>query len=358
MTVQQQLSSITDVTGVIEATGYQVHLDYFSNDVKGALQYDETAHRVPFLLAKGSIFSPNLSELGFVGFYEGPFWAVMEMQARTIAQAWIGEDGTGEQDTQLAGTVREGIKSRDLSIPQFWMADYVGLVEEFSRNVGSRRNDGCFAGQTGPLFPARYTGKDTDRNAAEQTVREVRDLLDASENEARFVAAAAFRAMQGKWNLHRKIISRNAAAPGGILEGTAHFHPRDPTAPHFLAEYLYIEEGTFTMDNGYAFTAKRRYIYRYSEVKDAITAWFVQEDGETAEKFFNELVFERPTSEYQGWIAKGKHWCEPDMYTSSCEFKFRGCGLEGLGITYEVKGPNKDYTHESWYKRPTTSRSI
>jgi hypothetical protein len=139
---------------------------------------------------------------------------------------------------------------------------------------------------------------------------------------------------------------------GGVLTGTAHFHPREPTAPNFSAEYLYIEEGKFAMDNGHSFPATRRYIYRYSEVKDSITAWFVQEDGESAERFFNELMFEKPGSEKQGWIAKGKHWCEPDMYLSRCEFRFRGAGLESLGIAYEVKGPNKDYTHESWYRRP------
>ena len=297
------------------------------------------------------MFSSAVPELAFVGFYEGPYWGVMEMQARLVAQRWIEGEEEVENDFSIPVTVRDGIKTRDLSIPQFWMADYVGLVEELSRDAGCRRNDGCFDGQTGPLIPARYTGPGSDLNGAEQAVRELRDLVDASENEARFVAAAAFRAMQGEWKLHRKIVSRNATAPGGILEGTAHFHPREPTATGHSAEYLYIEEGTFTMDNGYAFSAKRRYIYRYSEAKDAITAWFVQEDGETAEKFFNELVFEKPAHEDQGWIAKGKHWCEPDMYKSLCEFRFRGCDLEKLGITYEVKGPSKDYTHESWYKR-------
>jgi hypothetical protein len=348
---EQQPTTIKQLAGIIEATGFQAHLDYLSDSVKNTLNYDPECHRLPFLLSRGSIFSPAISELAFVGFYEGPYWGVMEMQARTIAQAW--DSGHGESlSTEEAARVREGIKRRDLDIPQFWMADYVGLIEEFSRNAGCRRNDSCFNGQTGPAFPARYTGPGSDLNSAEKTVREVRDLLDASENEARFVPAAAFRAMQGTWTLHRKIDSRHPSSPGGVLKGTAQFHPREPTEPHFSAEYLYTEEGTFTMDNGYSFPAKRRYIYRYSEAKDAITAWFVQEDGETVEKFFNELVFEEPKSDEHGWVANGKHWCEPDNYVSKCEFRFRGCGLDSLGITYEVKGPNKDYTHESWYKRP------
>ena len=348
---KEQPTSITNVTGIIEATGYKVDLEYLSSDVKKALHHDTACHRVPFLLAKGSMYSSAVPELAFVGFYEGPYWGVMEMQARMVAERWVDRSEDKRDDYSVPMAIRDGIKNRDLSIPQFWMADYVGLVEEFSRDAGCRRNDGCFDGQTGPLFPARYTGQGSDLNGAEQQVREVRDLLDAAQNEGRCVAAAAFRAMQGQWKLHRKITSRNTSAPGGILEGTAHFHPREPTAPGFSGEYLYIEEGMFMMDNGYAFSAKRRYIYRYGEAKDAITAWFVQEDGESAEKFFNQLVFERPTSEDRGWIAKGSHWCDPDQYNSSCEFRFRGCDLEELGITYEVKGPNKDYTHESWYRR-------
>lgn len=45
-------------------------------------------------------------------------------------------------------------------------------------------------------------------NGAEQAIFEVRDLFDASMNEARFVAAAGLCAMQGQWQLHRKIASR------------------------------------------------------------------------------------------------------------------------------------------------------
>jgi hypothetical protein len=71
------------------------------------------------------------------------------------------------------------------------------------------------------------------------------------------------------------------------------------------------------------------------------------EHGESAEKFFNKLVFERSIFDELGLIAKGKHWCEPDMYKSLSEFRFRGCDLECLGILYEVKRSNKDYIHES-----------
>ena len=45
---------------------------------------------------------------------------------------------------------------RSLQVPQFWMADYVGLMEEIAREVGLGRSDAAFGGQKGPIFPSRY----------------------------------------------------------------------------------------------------------------------------------------------------------------------------------------------------------
>ncbi len=303
----------------------------------------------------------DIPSIGFVGFYEGPYWGVMEMQARFIAQIWA-KYGTElesspkveifEKDT--TESMRHAIRHEwSMQVPQFWMADYVGLVEEFARGVGVARDDSAFDGQSGPIFPSRYHGIGTDSEAT-AVVKEVAELLKSSQDGTKFVAPAVFTGMQGSWNLKRKIDSRNAASSGGTFLGTAHFRPRFPTLPIYTAEYLYIEEGTFTMDNGYAFPATRRYIYRYSETADKITAWFADEDGESAGALFNTWDFYAPEDDYHGWMAKGHHWCDPDTYRNTCEFRFRGASLKMFGITYQVEGPNKDYAHESWYERPTT----
>ena len=231
------------------------------------------------------------------------------------------------------------------------MADYLGLVEELARESGAKRNDSGFGGQAGPIFPSRYQGTGTDSEAA-IVVKEVADMVKAASEDAKFVATAVFRGMQGIWNLQRKIDSRNAASPGGVFTGTAHFHPRTPTSPSYSAEYLYIEEGTFKMDTGFSFPATRRYIYRYKESTDKITAWFADEDGESVGTLFNTWNFYAPDDAYHGWMAKGHHWCDPDTYKNTCEFRFRGASLTTFGITYQVEGPKKDYEHESWYERP------
>lgn len=348
------------MTGVVEATGFQSHLEYLSAEVKQALDYDPDSHRVPFLLSRGSIFKKNVPNIAFVGFYEGPYWGVMAMQAKIIARRWDHENFANAAlmslDTTDALSVRRDIKRRHLDVPQFWMADYVGLLEEFARSVDIQRKDSLL-GEGGPLFPARYQDDAEDGGEAAAVVREVADILQQSEKEALYVAAAAFRGMQGTWTLRRKVSSRLPSMPNGLFEGTARFHPRNPTDDMYSAEYLYVEDGTLTMDNGLKFPATRRYAYRYQESNDRITAWFVDGDGLSVGDFFNKLEFYQPSDVEHGWLAKGHHWCSPDTYKSSCEFRFRGASLETFGITYDVSGPKKDYSHESWYSRPIPGAS-
>lgn len=300
----------------------------------------------------------------------------MELQARLLVEQWSQPD-SNQQNSQIrnlqqqndATGMRNAMKARSLQVPQFWMMDYVGLVEELTRATDTSRADSPFGGQAGPAFASRY-GSATKHPEADTVVQEVVKILNASRKAAKFVAAAVFRGMQGIWELRRKIDSRNTAAPGGSFHGTAHFHPRVPTDATYAAEYLYIEEGTFKMDTGLSFPATRRYVYRYNEITDKITAWFADEDGLSVGALFNTWQFSPPEDSYHGWMATGHHWCDPDTYKNTCEFRFRGAAVQSFGIVYQVEGkcrlcplihccmtdpqtgPHKDYSHESWYERP------
>jgi len=350
------------VVGIIEATGYKVDLGWLDTRVRDLLNDDNDAApnmRIPYLLSRGSVLASQVPTIGFVGFYEGPYWGVMELQAQFLAQTWAQLKPTKPMDlpdrdvykSDATKQMRVAMKEKPLQIPQFWMADYVGLMEEFARETKTTRDDSAFKGQTGPAFPSRYQGIESSPEAKE-VIKEVADIIRASNEDARFVAAAVFTGMQGIWNLTRKIESRTNT-PGGTFTGTAHFHPREPTsAAYYTAEYLYVEEGTFTMDTGLSFPATRRYAYRYNEAADKITAWFVDEDNETVSTLFNTWNFFAPQDKKRGWMAKGHHWCDPDTYRNTCEFRFRGAKIGRFMIQYQVEGPKKDYSHESWYKRP------
>ncbi|KAF1914840.1 hypothetical protein BDU57DRAFT_305818 [Ampelomyces quisqualis] len=353
-----QSNVIAGVTGIIEATGYRTNLQFFNDEVKQLLGYDASCPRVPLLLTRGSIFAPNISNLGFVGFYEGPYWNVMEMQARLIAETWTqGEHNSPDLQAKIfrsedAEEMRRALKTNPLQVPQFWMGDYVGLVEELSRHTHAERNDLRLGYRKGPAFPSRYANGQTGSGDSLRVIDEVADIIQASSSKARFVAAAVFRGLQGVWSIHRKIKVHTLASPGGTFLGTAHFHARVPTAPQYDGEYLYIEQGNFTMDSSVSAPVTRRYVYRYNEAADVITVWFTNQDGGSTGALFNTWTFEAPPSCHSGWLAKGYHWCAPDIYRNSCEFKFDGSALETFGITYQVKGPKKDYRHQSTYVRP------
>ncbi|KAL6709637.1 hypothetical protein ACN47E_001065 [Coniothyrium glycines] len=367
----KSVDTIRDIVGIIEATGYKTNIEFLDGDIRELLCHDPSCARIPILLTRGSIFAEEIPTIGFVGFYEGPYWGVMEMQARIIADAWsthlaaqrhlrAPDFGSNEYrlcSHQVTERMRHALKyARSLQVPQFWMSDYVGLMEELAREADVQRDDEAFGRQAGPLIPSRYQGEGTDPEAM-MVVKELIEVLKASNEQARFVAAAVFRGMQGIWMLKRKIDSRNASAPGGVFEGTAQFHPRAPTAPAYSAEYLYIEQGRFTMETGYSFPAKRHYVYRYNESSDKITAWFTHEDGVSVGALFNTWDFYAQDDEDHGWMARGHHWCDPDTYCNTCEFRFEGASIQTFGITYNVEGPKKDYSHETWYKRPQVTHS-
>ncbi|KAK1919769.1 hypothetical protein P3342_002062 [Pyrenophora teres f. teres] len=165
----------------------------------------------------------------------------MELQAQFLAQTWAKLESTktmGLPDRDIykddaAKNMRVAMKENALQIPQFWMADYVGLMEEFARETKVTRNDSTFKGQTGPAFPSRYHGADTSLEAKE-VVKEVVDIIKASNEDARFVAAAVFTGMQGIWNLTRKIESRTNTP--GVLSTEQHTstHASRPLPPTTL----------------------------------------------------------------------------------------------------------------------------
>lgn len=83
-------TTIENIGAVIYATGYtpSTALDFFSDDVKSDLQYDPTSSRLPLILGQWQTINSKVPTAAFLGFYEGPYWPMMEMQARLTATRW------------------------------------------------------------------------------------------------------------------------------------------------------------------------------------------------------------------------------------------------------------------------------
>lgn len=159
------------------------------------------------------------------------------------------------------------------------------------------------------------------------------------------------RALQGRWKVSRRFQSRDSLNPSGNFEGIASLHPRTLEDSKFDLENLYVEEGDFTTDTGLTFKANRRYVHRYQESTDTLSLWFVKvDDNKKVDYLFHEIEILPPEGD-SGWRGKAYHWCEPDKYHVEYEFRFQGVGLKEWRMEYTVKGPKKDYTIRSTYRR-------
>jgi hypothetical protein len=250
---------IDNVAAIVMATGFMPYksLSLLPEDVLSALEYSTEDPFSPLILDKGGTVRSEIPDVGFVGFYRGPYWGVMEMQARYLGKLWCGKYETVVCQTD---DQREGLRSLRRADPhlargQFSMADYVGLMESFARDLGIERSILSGDSRSGPVVPARYLyGTETRRSnrdedlgisnkEAVRTLDDLRDSLAHHHDGAQKAAASAiFRALHGSWRSTKQTSSSNASESEGFT-GNLTFYPRYPTSPVYDREYL-CEENT------------------------------------------------------------------------------------------------------------------
>lgn len=359
--VGNKQAQLDGIAAVIYATGYTpaTALSFLPGDVKEKLDFDPDSMRLPLILEQWQTMSPAVPDLSFVGFYEGPYWGVMEMQARLTAERWLNEELPPTRQHEKVDKLlelRKAMQERKLDVPQYWFGDYLGYVEEAAAELKLERNDEGWKEREGMPSPARYLDDKSDKQENADIMTELQKTWQDCLTRGRFVPRAVLRAMQGDWNIHRKIESANAHF-SGTLQGTASFHPRIPTARGFDLEYVYIETGSFTMlsSSTTPMTASRRYVYRYSEIKDELSIWFVKPDKQLeVDYLFHKLAFISPDEAKRegGCVAKADHLCVDDMYWTEYRLPMKGISLHDFEIKHTVKGPSKDYVSATNYTRP------
>jgi hypothetical protein len=288
-TANGQTMTLENVSSIVLATGFTpfVSLSFLPADVLAALEYSTEDPFLPLVLDKGGTFRSEVPDIGFVGFYRGPYWGIMEMQARFLGEAWIGQaaksfrtDGQRENLRNLRrpdSEVRRG---------QFPMGDYVGLMELFSADLGATRikisNEDD---RSGPVVPARYLyGGDVEGNIeVEKTLKSLQAISNYDHDAAQAAAAlAVFRGLHGSWRF-----TRLATATDTIeASGTAVFHPRYPSDSDYDREYVYEEHlETTGVNSGSGADRIPQSMYRLSEAGTSratrIERWTVDPERST-----------------------------------------------------------------------------
>jgi hypothetical protein len=346
---------LENVSTIVMATGFSPHhaLSFLDDSTLELLSNKSNDSYMPLELHNYSTMHPGIPSLGFVGFYRGPYWGVIEQQSRFLGALWSGVIPSPPSNPPAPVTQSQR--------GQFPMGDYVGLMESFSTILGTHRLpiSSTIGTDNGPAIAARYSPTvNQDAQESKEVEKSLNSLGETIEGLLVFTAPAVFRALQGRWSLHREIKSASPYMPSGTFTGEAHMHPRTPTEPGYAGEYLYIEKGRMVMSNGINIEAYKRYVYRLTaQEPHKISCWFVKPGMENKEVdyIFHDIEFEEEERESywgNGWTARGEHHlCVEDHYDTEYCFKFQGVEILEWGIGYVVKGPKKDYTTKATYVR-------
>ncbi|KFY04811.1 hypothetical protein O988_00503 [Pseudogymnoascus sp. VKM F-3808] len=348
---------LPNIAASVVANGYTptAALSFLSPATKHTLEYDETSARLPILLQNYQTFHPAIPDLGFIGFYEGPYWGVMEMQARLLAAHWSGAaviPNHPDESLEHLQSLRQAMKERRPDIPQYWFSDYIGYLEEISSTLGLERNDSPFPNAgAGPISPARYLANTDDHKEAMATMEDLKSTIDACA-AGKFRARAVFRALQGRWEVERRSEGKATGMSSGTFLGTGTFHPRAPSEVGVDMEYLYIEEGDFTSTSGQKSLSSRRSVYRYVEATDTLSVWVFDPSDGAAIYRAHELEFLEVGGEDEACMARATQLRVGDDYNTDYTFEFCTVALKEFRVIHEARGTGNDLVGISTHRRP------
>ncbi len=150
----KNLQNITLKTNLtVLATGFSPSLPFLNPELKKIISFDNTDKFMPALLYK-SVWPKDLEGIAFVGFYRGPYFATIELQARWVAGVFSGGLPHPKEDE-----INNGItESRSLRLqnprPQFPYANYV----EFADGLATKARCYPNLNEDDPLFLPIHEG--------------------------------------------------------------------------------------------------------------------------------------------------------------------------------------------------------
>ncbi|MGN6571533.1 MAG: DUF6314 family protein [Pseudolabrys sp.] len=139
--------------------------------------------------------------------------------------------------------------------------------------------------------------------------------------------AAILQSLIGSWAIERRI--DDVATLSGRAEVTR-------TGPD---EAVYHERGTLRLSSGHESAAERKYIYRQCE--GGLAVFF----DERPPRLFHEVALIGDAG--GGLHGAAEHVCVDDLYVTDYQFEPDG----GFRIRHRVRGPRKDYTMVTFYRR-------
>lgn len=137
-TVRFKDGTAEDFDSIVFGTGYHLNLPFLSEEIRRTLDIDEQ-----HIDLHNFTFHPELPGLAFLGMYEqiGPYYPVLELQARWIAYTMSGAVAAPSKEELEAGVA--AYRGRR-GTPQTMLFDLMALL--FARSAGGRTGTSSLAG--------------------------------------------------------------------------------------------------------------------------------------------------------------------------------------------------------------------
>ncbi|MES2198601.1 MAG: FAD-dependent oxidoreductase [Chlamydiota bacterium] len=120
---------------VIFCTGFTTHLPYFEESLLTEMEFEAKDQFQPLLLYEG-VFHPKLPNMAFIGMYRGPYFGVMELQARWACMAFADKKRYYPTSEELKNGIKKERNLRELDPrPQFPHGDYVAFLDALAEKI-------------------------------------------------------------------------------------------------------------------------------------------------------------------------------------------------------------------------------
>lgn len=120
---------------VIFCTGFATYLPYFEESLLEEMEFEAKDQFQPLLLHEG-VFHPKLPNIAFIGMYRGPYFGVMELQARWASMAFADKKQYYPGEEELEEGIKKERSLRELDPrPQFPHGNYVAFADALAKKI-------------------------------------------------------------------------------------------------------------------------------------------------------------------------------------------------------------------------------
>jgi Family of unknown function (DUF6314)/Flavin-binding monooxygenase-like len=357
---------------LVDCTGFgnpQLH-EFLDDSILTSLAYDQTDNYAPMVMCHDTLH-PDLPGLGFVGMYRGPYFGIMELQARLLAALWSSSnESTTAVKAKLTPEAMQRALQESLQIrqdkqhrrrrPQLPHFDYVGFMDALADylDLVPRASTPCGVKKQ-VVLPAFYQ---PNLEIAQSTLDRYLHMK-STEYQTQILPRIIFNALVGQWLFQRTLTHFEAGTIRTGLQqdvtGLVKFSPQTPAPSFERTVLLYREDGVLHLPRG-DMTVFREYEYSLAGSRhEQLEVHFV-ENGKRAGLFlnlqFNTVEQQQQQQPHQQhgnqagprqllhrYEATSDHLCIKDLYSGKFQMDMDGVAIRQMTMTYRVRGPHKDY---------------